>query len=214
MEIIKVHYKISKPVKNWKEIEKEALELLRYLHFGNFKGNWNKAFAISHCQVSETPYAFFVVSQDVLAEKMFESYFIINPEIIEAPATKDVAGNKVPNEVEYEEACMSFPFRLARRIKRYDYIKVRYQIPTWHGLKTIKRELKGIASEIFQHEYDHLQGRNIYFESETPVKWWELIGKERSKGGTSLEPAESLGLERAKEKTIDPTKLKDYGKKN
>jgi len=217
MEIIKCHYKISKPVNSYREIKKEAEELIRFIHTGPFNGNWNKPFAIAHCQVSETPMAFFVVSKDVLAEKMFEHFVIINPKIIEAPAEKDIGADSTMNtinEIEYQEPCMSFPFRTTKMVKRYDLIKVRYQIPKWYGLKTIERQLTGIASEIFQHEYDHMQGRNIYFETETPVKWWELIGKERSKAGTSLEPAEGLGLERAKENITNTSKTKDYAKKD
>ncbi len=210
MEIIKIHYKISKPVGSYKEIKKEAEAMRRFIILGNFKGFYNKAFAIAHCQVSETPYAFFVVAPECVKEKMFEDDVIINPQIIEARPTKEIRPKKltmtegevlsIPNIVEYQEPCMSFPFRTPKRVNRYDVISVRYQIPGFLRLKTIHTTLSGIASEIFQHEFDHLGGRNIYFQSETPVRWWELIGTPKSKGGTSLDSPEELGLKRAEEK--------------
>lgn len=220
MEIIKIHYKVSKPVASWGEIKEQAELMRRFIVKGAFKGFYNKAFAIAHCQVSETPMSFFVVSPDVMKEKMFKDDVIINPEIVEAPLHKNIGANPdelkkrgldpekikaqritVPNAIEYQEPCMSFPFRQPKRITRYDVIKVKYQVQgaLW-GLKTIETELSGIASEIFQHEYDHTQGKNIYFESEKPVKWWELIGTDKSKGGTSLDNAEGLGLSQSKEK--------------
>ncbi len=201
MEIIKIHYKISKPVKAWKEIKTEAGLMRRFIVRGRLKGYYNKAFSISHCQVNEKPYAFFVVAPECLKEKMFVDDVIINPEIVECKPYKQITDKvKIPNIIEYQEPCLSFPFRKPKAVKRYDVIKVKYQI---HGLlggfRTIKAELKGIASEIFQHECDHIQGKNIYFTSESPTKWWELIGTERSLGGTSLDDPEYLKLKRSKE---------------
>ena len=204
MEIIKIHYKISKPVASYKEIKKEATEMRRFIVLGKFKGFYNKAFAIANMQVSQTPMAFFVVAPDCIKEKMFADDVIINPEIVESKTHKEIAGSKIVNGIEYQEPCMSFPFRKPKRVMRYDVIKVKYQIPGFFGfgLKTVEAELKGIASEIFQHCYDLMQGRNIYFESETPVKWWELIGTEKSKGGTSLDDPEGLNLKKSSEKSL------------
>ena len=204
MEIIKIHYKVSKPVVVYKEIKKEANEMRRFIVLGQFKGFYNKAYAIAHCQVSETPMSFFVVAPECIKEKMFVDDIIVNPEIIKSETYKEIAGRKVVNGIEYQEPCMSFPFRRPKRITRYDVIKVRYQIPGFFGfgLKTVEAELKGIASEIFQHCYDLTKGKNIYFESEAPVKWWDLIGTEKSKGGTSLDDPEGLNLKRSSEKSL------------
>lgn len=221
MKIIKIHYKISKPVSNYKEIKAVAEEMKRFIVVGKFEGFYNKAFAIAHCQVSETPMSFFIVAPDCVNEGMFKGQVIINPQIISAPLQKNIAvypeavkklgldpekikGKPVniPNAIEYLEPCMSFLFRRPKKIIRYDEIHVRYQIPSFFGLKTITADLVGIASEIFQHEYDHTQGKNIYFESETPVKWWELIGTPKSKGGTSLDNPDELGLFQSKEISI------------
>lgn len=203
MQIISVHYKISKPVSNYKEIRAEAEAMKRFIVRGVFKGFYNKAFAIAHCQVSETPMAFFVVAPECIQERMFKDQVIINPVILEAKPFKDLTGKTIDrenvliddpnlvgvirNKIEYNEPCLSFPFRKPKRVVRYDLIKVKYQIRGLLGLKTIETGLSGIASEIFQHEVGHLQGKNIYFESEPPVKWWELIGNPKSIGGTSLD---------------------------
>ena len=212
MKIIPIHYKISKPVSNYKEIKEEVALMERFIVRGQFKGYYNKAFAIAHCQVSETPFAFFVVAPECINEKMFKGQVIINPKIIASPFVKKIAREgatidnqtiEVPNTIEYSEPCMSFPFRQPKRVMRFDVIKVQYQIPSFFGLRTVKADISGIASEIFQHEYDHTRGKNIYFESEKPVKWWELIGTAKSKGGTSLDSPENLELKRAKE---NPTK--------
>lgn len=210
MKIIATHYKVSKPVAKYKEIEKEAELMKRFIVHGDFKGFYNKAFAIAHAQVSETPMSFFVVSPDVMVEKMFEDQVIINPKIISSPlyVLEQREGGfmdadyteQVLNAIESDEPCMSFPFRKPKRIKRFNKIVVQYQIKGWFGLKTIKKEVSGIASQIFQHEYDHTEGKNIYFESETPIKWWELIGTERSKGGTSLDDPKELNLSASKER--------------
>jgi peptide deformylase len=201
MEICKIHYKLSKPVSRHKEIKADAVKLLRFVERGAFQGFYNKAFAVAHAQVSETPYAFFVVAQECVNEKMFPHRIIINPEIIEAPLHKKIDQLTIPNTTEYQEPCLSFPFRKPKRIIRFDYIKVKYQVPRrlW-GFKTIKTDLTGIASEIFQHECEHIQGKNIYFESETPVKWWELLGSKRPVGGVSLDQFDPSGMTPAKEK--------------
>lgn len=206
MKILPIHYKISKPVKSYKEIRSEAKELMDFVWRGEFKGLWNKAYAIAHCQVSETPYAFFVVAMEHINSKMFDDQVIINPQILEAPTMIKIKhGNEmvdIPNAIDYDEPCMSFPFRQPKRITRYNEIKVRYQVHRFIGFKTVTRKLSGLASEIFQHEYDHIQGKNIYFESEHPVKWWELIGKDRPLSDGSPDKFDATGLTPAVEKPV------------
>lgn len=225
MKIIKIHYKVSKPVSSFKEIAGQVKELVHFVDNGKYEGFYNKAYAIAHTQVSETPYAFFVVANECVTNnpkmkwyKMFADRVIINPKIVEAsefreidsnseelkklgfdPAKLKVAKLKIPNTVEYNEMCMSFPFRTPKRIQRYSQITVQYQIKGIFGLKTIKATLLGIAAEIFQHECDHMQGKNIYFETETPVKWWELLGSKRPVGGVSLDQFDPAGMTPARE---------------
>jgi peptide deformylase len=217
MEIIKAHYKLSKPVSNYREIRAEAKKMLQFIEEGGYKGFYNKAYAIAHCQVSETPMSFFVVAGECVTNdkkmnwyKMFEDRVIINPKIIEAEANRRLLNPDekskdkiltIPNIVEYQEPCMSFPYRKPKRVKRFNFIKVKYQVPRWYGLKTVEAELEGVASEIFQHCYDLTRAKNIYFESETPTKWWELIGKDRP-----VDKGSSIDRERFNDTGLTPKK--------
>ena len=57
-------------------------------------------------------------------------------------------------EVEMEEGCLSYP-ELFLKVKRPDKIVVKYEdeVKKIHKLK-----LQGLASRVFQHEYDHMEG--------------------------------------------------------
>ena len=57
-------------------------------------------------------------------------------------------------EVEIEEGCLSYP-ELFLKIKRPDKIVVKYED---EDKKTHKMKLQGLASRVFQHEYDHMEG--------------------------------------------------------
>ena len=57
-------------------------------------------------------------------------------------------------EVEMEEGCLSYP-ELFLKIKRPDKIVVKYED---EDKKTHKMKLEGLASRVFQHEYDHMEG--------------------------------------------------------
>ena len=57
-------------------------------------------------------------------------------------------------EVEMEEGCLSYP-ELFLKIKRPDKIVVKYED---ENKKTHKIKLQGLASRVFQHEYDHMEG--------------------------------------------------------
>ena len=57
-------------------------------------------------------------------------------------------------EVELEEGCLSYP-ELFLKIKRPDKIVVKYED---EDKKTHKIKLQGLASRVFQHEYDHMEG--------------------------------------------------------
>ena len=67
-----------------------------------------------------------------------------NPRII-----KSYAG-----EVEMEEGCLSYP-DLFLKVKRPDRIVVKYED---EDKKVHKMKLQGLASRVFQHEYDHMEG--------------------------------------------------------
>ena len=57
-------------------------------------------------------------------------------------------------EVEMEEGCLSYP-ELFLKVKRPDKIVVKYED---ENKKTHKMKLQGLASRVFQHEYDHMEG--------------------------------------------------------
>ena len=57
-------------------------------------------------------------------------------------------------EVEMEEGCLSYP-DLFLKIKRPDKIVVKYED---EDKKNHKIKLQGLASRVFQHEYDHMEG--------------------------------------------------------
>ena len=57
-------------------------------------------------------------------------------------------------EVEMEEGCLSYP-ELFLKVKRPDKIVVKYDD---EDKKTHKLKLQGLASRVFQHEYDHMEG--------------------------------------------------------
>ena len=67
-----------------------------------------------------------------------------NPRIIKSYA----------EEVEMEEGCLSYP-ELFLKIKRPDRIVVKYED---EDKKEHKIKLSGMASRVFQHELDHLEG--------------------------------------------------------
>ena len=57
-------------------------------------------------------------------------------------------------EIEMEEGCLSYP-GLFLNIVRPQSIIVKYET---EDCRTYKVKLDGMASRIFQHEYDHMQG--------------------------------------------------------
>ena len=57
-------------------------------------------------------------------------------------------------EVEMEEGCLSYP-DIFIKVKRPDKIIVKYEDV---DKKVHKLKLEGLASRVFQHEYDHMEG--------------------------------------------------------
>ena len=158
MEIIRpAHHLKAEAVHDWKEIQDEALEMKELIKRNDFKGLYSQGYALSHAQVSNQPKDFFVLNTAVeldkigKLEKVFGHWCIINPKLL--------AGDE---EVDFMEACMSFPFRAAKKTKRFFNIKVEYFTPGLLGLKRHVKQLIDIPAYIIQHELDHAQGRNIY----------------------------------------------------
>ena len=69
-------------------------------------------------------------------------------------------------EVEMEEGCLSYP-ELFLKIKRPDKIVVKYED---ENKKIHKIKLQGLASRVFQHEYDHMEGIDFTQRTKDIVK--------------------------------------------
>ena len=69
-------------------------------------------------------------------------------------------------EVEMEEGCLSYP-DLFLKVKRPDKIIVKYEDA---DKKKHKMKLEGLASRVFQHEYDHMEGIDFTQRSKDTVK--------------------------------------------
>ena len=67
-----------------------------------------------------------------------------NPKIVKTSTKKSVM----------EEGCLSYP-ELFLKVKRPDKIVVKYED---ENKKIHKMKLSGLASRVFQHEYDHMEG--------------------------------------------------------
>lgn len=170
IKLIKPHYNSSIPVSKYSEIKKDAEELLKLVD-QEFEGSYAEAYALSHCQVREHPFAFFVLNSKIVKEwKAFPHRVIINPKIISVPAKAEVLDDqgkvaKIRNEMFIEEACMWFPHRRPKKLRRYYQIRVQYQIPFFFGLflRTITEDCDRLKAHILQHNIDHINGKNIYF---------------------------------------------------
>lgn len=200
MKIVPIHYKKSKAVGAYRLIEQEAHAMAEMIDAKDFKGIHRASYAIAHCQVSDNPFAFFVLDKqlvkgsDVIKFReflrngidVFEDRVIMNPQILESPLYVDdeskndivkklytgksyndgqelIAGKK-PNSAQYMEGCMSFPYRKAKKINRFNKIKVSYYVMERGRERRKTRWLEGLPSQVFQHEFDHIQGQNIFFD--------------------------------------------------
>jgi len=156
MEIVKLHYTKSKPVKSFSDIKAEAKEMEKLVDSEFRYGGYSEAFALSHSEVNANPFDFFVVNQKLITDKIFTDKVIINPKII----------SKDKSKINMIEACMSVPFRKPKNVKRYLRIKVEYQVVDGKGLLKKKvEEIEGLKAHLFQHQIDHSLGKNIYFKS-------------------------------------------------
>lgn len=195
-------YAISQPVRWFSPQIKVAERMKEWLNKenGHFPAPFVTAYAIAHCQVARFPYAFFVVSEQLLLKTCFgmrpidknrnrkNFYFpdqcIFNARILEAPEKVSarvpkrevikedgkigskitVTDGLVSNKIYVPDACMSFPDKkTTKNVERYYRVKVRYQIKTWYGFKTITEWVEGLKAHIFQHECDHFVAKNIYY---------------------------------------------------
>ena len=152
--MIKIHYTPSTSVTSWGEIIDAARELMQLVDSDTFPGNKTEAIAIHHAQVSEKPCAFFAVNAKYVESFELTRRLIINPRIVSVDQR---------SVVYLKEACMSFPYRAGKHVLRYGRITVEYHIPIIGELEKLVEECAGLKAIVFQHEIDHQQGKNIYF---------------------------------------------------
>lgn len=95
------------------------------------------------------PIRLFIIDLDVISEDEpnYKGYLhtFINPEIIE----------ESEEEVAMEEGCLSIP-GIHENVKRPEEILVKY---IDENLQPQERWLSGYEARVFQHEYDHLDGK-------------------------------------------------------
>lgn len=162
MDIIKSHNKISRLVnpEDAGRVMEEAEKIYKLLN--KPRGFYLRFYAIAHAQCEEKdPLRFFVLNDEVDLFKdvdRWESLVVVNPVIIRNTETK----------VEGEEACASFPENPIIKVSRWHKIEVSFNFlkvnsedePFLSERKELN--LSGKEARVFQHEIDHLNGKNIY----------------------------------------------------
>lgn len=146
--------KPAKTVETFNQIENDADGMIVALDKGlNINGVTRRgAVALSHCQVSLTPFNFFVL--DKRYKHMFgDRRIIVNPKIVDQSEL-----------ISFQEGCLSFPDRPDAKTKRFRNIEVEYQYPTSSRELSYPKRFKftDLAAIILQHEIDHGQGLNIH----------------------------------------------------
>ena len=147
-----MHYNPSREVKDKSEIEDAAKELLALTNTVEIAGK--TPYALHHAQVTDEPYAFFTIHNDFLEQLGTKNPVVVNLRIleVESKSLRDP-----------EEGCMSAPHRKHISVPRYMEITVEYEIPTPEGMETTREQCTGLKAQIFQHEFDHQNGKNIYW---------------------------------------------------
>lgn len=138
----------SSKVESWDQIKDMAAELKDLVANGPFEGYHDEPLGIHHQQVANPSLDFFVLCDEV---KEFWHWCVVNLVIHERS-----------EPVEFEEGCMSWPYRKPRSTYRFDKIKVTFSIPDGDTLKEVTQEMEGLPAIIAQHESDHGKGINIY----------------------------------------------------
>ena len=159
--IVPPHLKIAIKVEDPLSIIDEAVQILKRIVNKDFYfpgSKYNDCFAIAQPQVSDKPLKYFVInpSKKELVES-FGGEIIINPQLVK----KDKL-----TRIMHPEGCMSYPFRPIKKTKRFSKIWVNYVI-----IKDIKgrtfekienKGLEGVPAIVFQHEFQHMNGKSIF----------------------------------------------------
>lgn len=143
---------VAKQVEHFDQIKEEAYQMLDLIDHG-MQGRG--AIALHHAQVNAAPFNFFVINKGGRGD-FKDRRIIINPKITDQ---KDL--------VPFEEGCLSYPKSFIKT-RRFEHIKVEYNYPKGDGslglVQPPDRAFDGFAAFVFQHEFDHGQGKNIHNE--------------------------------------------------
>lgn len=144
MEIIEPHFTKARPVT---EADKDRVldDAIKMIVMCNRPhGLFTGGLALAHSQVCPEPLRFFVTK---------DGYVFVNPEILNH--------TKVP--VRSKEGCLSYADRPTIEVPRFNKCLVKYQQFDKDGkLKEYTFNANGVTSKMFQHEIDHLDGKDIY----------------------------------------------------
>lgn len=92
-----------------------------------------------------------------LSIRAFVMYTNFEDKTVEFMLNPKIESESLDDQVLFTEGCLTYPF-LFLDIKRPKVIKV-----SWTDLNGERQERvwKGLTARIFQHEYDHMQGKNF-----------------------------------------------------
>lgn len=160
--IIPPHLRPAKKVEDYKEMFNEAKQILKGVQSRKFSipgSKYNDCFAMAQPQVSDNPLRYFVLNPYTANKAILElgGLVIINPRIV----SKDKQSKTIS-----KEACMSYPFRDQKKVKRFNNITVTYDVISDTNkpkiVKVNEKNISGLTAFIFQHELEHLNGKSIW----------------------------------------------------
>lgn len=130
--------KVSTDVEDPKAIKDIAKEMAKLCQ--EPIGRYRNGLALAHCQVDHDDPKRFFVYQD--------GRVVINPVII-----------KKEGKCYFSEGCLSFPYGVMSKVKRYSKITVEYL--NVKG-KRMTNDYEDLEAFIFQHEIQHFNAKSIY----------------------------------------------------
>lgn len=168
LHIIIPHLRPAMPVTDWESNLPEMLDILAGIRNKGFifpGSKYTDCFAIAQPQVSDKPLRYFVLNDGKEFQNMVKNFgglVVINP-VLESRLGS--------SKIFFKDACMSYPYAPAVKVKRYENITVSYDtIKHIEGgllaspklVQVRNKQLLGLDALVFQHELEHLNGKSIY----------------------------------------------------
>lgn len=168
----------AQPIRHFEAAVSDAREMITLMKEMSGEGRERNIFALHHSQVNPRPLNFFVLNFMLLPRKvgnkeLFASSVICNARIIGTDVPKEILKQneitdyKEQAKIPMSEGCASFPNRTPKYVPRYEWVKVAFEVPDEKDMTKFHKQeldLPGIYAQIFQHEIDHANGKNIYFD--------------------------------------------------